>query len=164
MNWEAISASSDFLATVVVIVSLVYISLQVRSGVKSLRTKVRDSAFRLLMDFNNALMSDAELGYIFQKGMHDWDSLNEPDRARALHAMLSFFKLYENAYLHYLDGSIDEDDWINNSRLLYSYTALDGAQYYLKQRMGIFDPRFQQILKNIVATELPAGHIVSKLE
>lgn len=80
------------------------------------------------MEFNYYVMSDPELGWIFQSGCRDFQSLDEKDRARPVHAMYSFFRMFQNIYLHYLDDSVDGKVWPHNSPMLLAYASQPGAQ------------------------------------
>jgi hypothetical protein len=55
MNWEAITAVSELVAAIAVVISLIYIAVQVRSGANAFRTSIRDTSFHALMGFNYAL-------------------------------------------------------------------------------------------------------------
>ena len=153
MSWDSVSAISQVVAAIAVVVSLVYISAQVRSGAESFKTNIRDSSFTSLMEYNYAILADEELAWVFQKGMRNLDDLSETQQARALHVFYAFFKLWENIYLHYLAGSVDDSVWKNNSKVLFAYGAMPGAQGYLRERMTIFEPRFQQLLKGMEPSE-----------
>lgn len=163
MNWEAIGSLAEVVGAFAVVISLIYLAVQVRSGTRELRITTRDAAFQKLMEFNYYVMSDPELGWIFQSGCRDFQSLDEKDRARLVHAMYSFFKMFENIYLHYLDDSVDQKVWLHNSPMLLAYASQPGAQFYLSHRREIFDPRFWQFLEEHKSSNVPAGHIVSEL-
>lgn len=163
MNWEAIAAIAELAGALAVVISLVYLASQVRSGTRTLKTTTRDSSFVSLMDFNHAVMSDPDLAYIFQVGCHDYDALEERERARLVHVFYSFFKMFEKIYLHYLDGSVDESVWVHNKPMLLAYAIQPGAKYYLSLREKIFDPRYWNLLQSATSSETPAGHILSKL-
>ena len=163
MSWDSVSAISQVVAAIAVVVSLLYISAQVRSGAESFKTTLRDSSFTSLMEYNYAILADENLAWIFQKGMRNLDDLSEKQQARALHVFYAFFKLWENIYLHYLAGSIEESVWKNNSRVLFAYGAMPGAQSYLQERMTIFEPRFQQLLKGIEPTEIHSADLMKGL-
>jgi len=164
MNWDAIAAIAEIVSAIAVVVSLLYVAFEVRSGTRAIRVASRDSSFQSLMDFNFAVMSDPELGYVFQLGCHDYDALDERERARLVHVLYAFFKMFEKIYLHYLDGSVDESVWIHNKPMLLAYAIQPGARYYLSHREKIFDPRFWQLLEDADSSETPAGHILSKLK
>lgn len=59
--------------------------------------------------------------------MRDLDTLTEAQQARAVHVFYAFFKLWENIYLHYLTGSIDDTVWKYNSEVLFAYGSLPGS-------------------------------------
>jgi hypothetical protein len=163
VSWEAIGALANLIGAAAVVVSLLYLGRQVRSGTRELRSNTRDSAFHSLMEWNYYVMSDPELGWIFQSGCRDFRSLPEKERARLVHVMYSFFKMFENIYLHHLDGSVEESVWTHNKPMLLAYAALPGARYYLENRRKIFDPRFWQFLAESRPDDVPAGHLVSEL-
>ncbi len=48
MNWEAIGAIGELLGAMAVVISLVYVASQVKSGTQALKTTTRDSAFHSL--------------------------------------------------------------------------------------------------------------------
>ena len=164
MNWEAVSSIAEVIGAIAVVVSLIYLAVQVRSGTRDLRTTTRDMAFQKLMEWNYYVMATEELGWIFQSGCRDFHSVDEKQRARLVHAMYSFFKMFENVYLHYLDGSVDENVWRHNSPMLVSYASQPGAQYYLSYRREIFDPRFWEFLESNKESSVAAGHVVSRMK
>ena len=164
MNWEALGAIAEITGAVAVVLSLVYVAHEVRSGTHALKTSTRDSSFQSLMDWNQTVMSDPDLGYIFQMGCHDYEALKERERARLVHVFYSFFKMFEKIYLHSLDGSVDESVWTHNKPMLMAYATQPGARYYLSLRSKIFDPRFWKLLQADTPSETPAGHILAKLK
>ena len=140
MNWEAITAISELVAAIAVVISLIYIAVQVRSGASAFRTSIRDTSFHALMEFNYALSADESCAWIFQRCVSDWDSLEDRERVRALQLMFSFLKMFENMYLHYLDGLVEEEMWMSNKEILLAYATQPGCQKYLSQRMPAFHP------------------------
>lgn len=164
MNWEALGAIAEITGALAVVISLIYLANEVRSGTRALKTTTRDSSFQSLMDWNHSVMSDPDLAYIFQKGCHDYDSLKERERARLVHVFYSFFKMFEKIYLHSLDGSVDESVWVHNKPMLMAYATQPGARYYLSLRSKIFDPRFWEILQDDAPSNIPAGHVLARLD
>jgi len=157
MNWEAITALSDFIAAIAVVISLVYIAIQVRIGAKALKTDLRDATFRTIMEWNYAVTADPALADLFQRSAADWDLLEGQERARAVHLMFSYFKLFENIYLHYLDGLVEEKVWLSNKQILLAYGTQPGAQYYLSNRMPVFDPKYQALLREMQPSAIVSG-------
>ena len=149
MNWNAVSAVSDLIAAFAVVVSLIYLAIQVRSGARDLRESNRDSVFHSVKEWNFVVMSDESLAWIFQEGCRNLDSLSDKERARYLHIMYSFFKVFESIYIQLLEGSVAKDVWEYNCYILYQYAVQPGAQNYWKSRQKVFDPRFCEIINSL---------------
>jgi hypothetical protein len=148
MNWDAIGAIAEAIGALAVVVSIIYLAVQIRSGTKTLRTTLRDSAFHNLQEWNYVLSSDKDLPLIFKRGLRNPIDLNDKEIARFHHMMYSFYKVFENIYLHYLDGSIAKEAWENNNEILFLYCVQNGAKEYWQNRREIFDPRFIELVES----------------
>ena len=157
MNWEAIGAIGEVLGAMAVVISLVYIASQVKSGTRALKTTTRDSSFHSLQEWNYAVLSEPDLAWIFQRGMSEPHVLDEHQQARFVHLMYSFLKLFENIYLHFLDGSVGAEAWEHNKNILAAFAGLPGTQRYWSRRRPIFDPRFVNLFDSL---EAPDGVMV----
>ena len=148
MNWDAIGALSELLGAAAVVLTLLYLSRQIAHQNQALKTTTRDSVFRQLQEYNNVVMGDDRLGGLFQRGMAEADPVGftSDDRARMVHAMFGFFKIYENIYFHRLEGSISEEAWQQNRQILFLYASQPGGRAYWEKRRPAFEPRFQMML------------------
>jgi hypothetical protein len=164
MNWDAFGAIGEVIGAAAVVISLVYVSIQVRSGTKALQTTTRDSVFKSVQEWNLAVMADPRLGWIFQSGSREFERLGDEDRARYLHVMYSFFKVFENIYLHHLDGVVPKNLWDPNRTMLTVYAASPGGRKYWEERKAAFDPRFNAVMEALKPGPLAPGHKVSQLQ
>jgi hypothetical protein len=71
MNWDAIGALAETIGALAVVISLIYLAVQIRSGTKALRTTLRDSAFRYLGEWKYVLSADPELPWLFKRGLRN---------------------------------------------------------------------------------------------
>jgi len=163
MNWSAISAVADVVAAIAVVVSLVYLASQIRSGIRALRTTMRDNVFHSLQEWNYVVASDQELPAIFQRGAADFDSLDEKERARFVHIMFSFFKLFENIYLHNREGSVGEEAWTQNKMFLSLYVNQPGCRHYWENRKAAYDSRFREMVDRMGKAPIPPAHSLSRV-
>jgi hypothetical protein len=161
MNWQATTAVAETVAALAVVVSLIYLALQVRSGAKVFRTDYRDAAFRSLMEWNYHLVADPDLAWMFHRGCRDFNSLSEKERSRMLHLFYSFFKVMENQHLHFLEGVLEPEVWNRSRATLAQYAVLPGARYYIGMRQQAFHPRFRDLVNEISESELKASDVVA---
>ncbi len=159
MNWNAVGAIAELLGAIAVVASLVYLASQVRSGTRALRTTMRDGAYRSLQEWNYVVLAQPDLSWIYQRGLIDPSTLDERDAARFVNLMYSWFKVFENIYLHSLEGSVAPEVWEHNKNIFAALVCQPGAQKYLEYRRSIFDPKFVQMLDGLEAPEsvLPSG-------
>jgi hypothetical protein len=164
MNWDAFGAIGEVVGATAVVVSLIYVSIQLRSGTRALQTTTRDSVFKSLQEWNLVVMADPRLGWIFQSGTRDFEGLGEEDRARYLHVMYSFFKVFEGIYLHHLDGVVSPEIWEPNLMMLTVYATQPGGRRYWEARKAAYDPRFNAVMEGLKPGPLPPGHVLASIQ
>lgn len=159
VSWEAIGAVGEVLGALAVVATLLYVSRQIREQSRALTTSVRDSAFHQLAEWNYQLMADPELSHLFQQGAatDDWDEFTPEERSRLIHVFYSFFKVFENVYLHAEDGSTHRTVWEQNCQVFFAYASKPGCRRYWTQREATLDPGFVEVLRSIESPELKTG-------
>ena len=159
MNWQAIGAIGEVMGAASVVATLVYVSKQIRDQNRALQTNTRDSTFHQLQQWSYVVMADARLSAIFQKGARspNWSELSEDDRPRFIQVMFSFYKVFENIYLHSLDGSIGPDVWERNKAVFITYATQPGCRRFLDNRRPTFDPRFLSFIDSMGEPPMPSG-------
>ena len=157
VNWQAIGAVGETIGAIAVVVTLIYLAAQVRSGNRALTTTVRDSAFRQIQDWNSQLVADPDLPLTFQRGTADLESLGEAERARFVHVAYSFFKLFENLYMHHRDGSLAGEVWKGTKTTLQVYTQQPGLRAYWDARRHFFDEDFVGMVDSMEPSGITTG-------
>lgn len=159
MNWEAIGALGELLGAAAVIATLLYVARQLQEQSRALTTSTRDSAFQQLAEWNYQVMADADISHLFQMGADsdDWDEFAPEERSQLIHIFYSFFKVFENVYLHAAEGSTQAAVWERNCQVFLAYASKPGCRRYWTQREGTLDPRFVQILRENDSPELKTG-------
>jgi pyridoxal biosynthesis lyase PdxS len=70
MNWEAISAVAEIIGVIAVVVSLGYVSVQIRQNTKVARAATRQAIAESTENLTSDLISNAEIAEIFVKHMN----------------------------------------------------------------------------------------------
>jgi hypothetical protein len=167
MNWDAISAISQLVGSIAVVVSVLYLAVQLRSSTRVARVAAMDAAAAALRDVTKPFMENAELGRVWRAGLENLDSLSADDKARFFHAVHQFLKALETIHYHYVYGLLDTQLWEGWRELLHHYLACPGIQFYLDRRNAVFSERFRKFIAelepvperrtvgNLLATEKP---------
>lgn len=142
MSWDAINAVSQLISSIAVVVSVLYLAVQLRSSTRVARVAAMDAAAAALRDVTKPFMENAELARIWRIGLEDLKALSPEDQARFFHAAHQFLKALETIHYHYVYGLLDTQLWEGWKDLLRHYVATPGIKHYLARRGPVFSERF----------------------
>jgi hypothetical protein len=164
MNWDAISAVSQMIGSIAVVVSVLYLAVQLRSSTRVARVAAMDAAAAALRDVTKPFMENAELGRVWRIGLENLDALSPEDQARFFHAAHQFLKALETIHYHYVYGLLDPQLWEGWKELLHHYIASPGIHYYLSLRGTVFSERFRNFIAALepVQNRMTVGNLLGK--
>ena len=140
MDWSAIAAWGEVGGAIAVVISLLYLSAQVRQGNQVARAAAQESLQNAFRNFTQPLASDPELYRIFDRGVEEFDSLEGDDRGRFFHLAFQFGKVFESAHYHYTRGLLDDGSW-------------EGWQQYWAQRSDLYSPGFREFVARLTVPD-----------
>ena len=146
MNWDALSAISQLVGSIAVVLSVLYLALQVHRSTRVAKLATQDAAATALRDVTKPLMENAELERIWRVGLEDIGALSVEERARFFHATYQFLKAFETIHSHYVYRLMDRQLWKGWEGLLRHYTVAPGIAHYLKLRPEVFSERFRNFV------------------
>src|SRR6266542_707290 len=149
MNWEAINAISQLVSSVAVVLSVLYLGIQVHRSTRVARLATQDAAATALRDVTKPFMENAEVERIWRIGREDRSALAIEDRARLFHATYHFMKAFESIHFHYVYGLLDRQLWEGWHGLLRHYVAAPGIAHYWKLRPEVFSERFRNFVNSL---------------
>jgi hypothetical protein len=153
MNWDAISAVSQLVGSIAVVVSVLYLAVQLRSSTRVARVAAMDAAAAALRDVTKPFMENAELARIWRTGLENLETLSPDEQARFFHAAHQFLKALETIHYHYVYGLLDPQLWAGWRDLLHHYIACPGIRFYLTRRNAVFSERFRKFISELEPVE-----------
>lgn len=117
MNWNAVGAIGEVLGALAVLITLVYLALQVRQNTKAMKR----TAFQELINYHGTIAdfySTREGAELVAKARHGLDQLDEPDRIRILNLVGKSFSHLQNVHQQWTEGFINESQWNQLSAVL----------------------------------------------
>jgi len=149
MNWDAISAISQLVGSIAVVLSVLYLALQVHRSTRVAKLATQDAAATALREVTAPFMENAELERIWRLGLEDIGALSVEERARFFHAAYQFLKAFETIHFHYVYGSMDKQLWEGWQGLLRHYIAAPGMAQYWNLRPEVFSERFRNFVNSL---------------
>ncbi len=149
MDWDAISAISQMIGSVAVVLSVLYLAFQVHQSTRVAKLAAQDAAATSLREVTRPFAENADLARVWRIGLEDLQSLSAEEQARFFHSTYQFLKAFETIHFHHIHGVMDEQIWQGWSGLLQHYIASPGMDHYWQLRHDLFSVRFQQFIHSL---------------
>ena len=149
MNWDAIGASAEMLAAIGVIISLVYLSLQMRHNTVAIR---RSNARQTTSDNNGALRSIAEnedLAAVLLQGFASLDELNRVGRYRF--DLAQWLTNVEQTFADFTEGNISDSTIVVYRNTVPGFLNTPGGAAWWDERKVWFSPEFRETVESLRA-------------
>ena len=142
MNWEALGAVSNLLAAVAVIVTLIYVAIQIRLNTSAIRSTATQSAHDESAAVYDLLASDSNLGDLFVRGLESPETLSPGETARFFAFWTATMFRVQNWHVQTQAGLIDEELLAGWMRILKQVSGMPGYQRYWAERRSVFSRDF----------------------
>ena len=157
MTLQDLGNIGEFVGAIAVVVSLVYLAVQIRQNTRSVRASTYQDIVHMLQEIDLLLASDPELNRIWIVGRHDPTQLNDDQQRRFNTLLLAFYRNLENAYFQGQNKLIDEriyDAWVGYSLRL---SSKPGFLQWWQSHRGLLSEEFQQYVERELAAQQPTG-------
>jgi hypothetical protein len=151
MNWEAIGAIGEIAGAMAVIVTLIYLSAQIRQNTKASRLAAVQAASENSSRFSELIAVDPELSELFWRGMREPESL-DPEEARRFVAVLNVFVRREavSFYLH-KEGVMPDVLWAARVGALAGTLNQPGIRLFLEMGASSLPADFREFLAKVTS-------------
>lgn len=153
MNWQAVSALSEIISAIAVIVTLIYLAIQIRESAKASRSTAVTDATSAVQAWYQELGSNPEAAKLFLKGMSQPDALSNEDQFQFLMLVHSVFLGFQRSYFLSQAGTLDVALRDSIGTAMRSVNHLPGMRMYWRQRKAYFQPEFVAWAEELLAGE-----------
>jgi hypothetical protein len=148
---EQYASLAEIIGTVTVVISLVYLAVQVRHGIAQGQAEARYAFVQATSDINMTIAQDKQLASVWRRGLEDPESL-DADETMQLWMLMG---QYCNAWLvmHQLheDGQLARNQWQVVRNDIAAILCSEGGRAFWKIGRGAFDPGFMSFVDNMQA-------------
>lgn len=151
MNWNVVAGVAETVASLAVVISLIYLAIQVRLQVKESQLSVVNSLTQQWGEAVQAFATDADLYEIWMKGLERFDTLPPIERGRFSAILVNLSQIFESVHLHYREGRVDPDLWLGFENRMQDVFATPGVQSWWKLRRHWHARAFQDYIDSAIA-------------
>lgn len=141
MNWDAIGAVGEIIGAFAVVLSLVYLALQIRTQNRETRIAAMHNISVGYRD-TLATMADRDMAEIIDKAIEDYDALTRVESLRIIAWASRIFRVWEEAYLLFEADQLDHRIWDTIVRQFNGYMAVRPFNEVWIIRKQYFDEEF----------------------
>jgi hypothetical protein len=150
---ESLGNLGDFLGGIGVLVTLVYLGIQVRQNTVASRSDSYQDAVTAVSEWSRHVGSDPELCRILNAGMNDYEALGQIDRTQFSFLLSAFFRNLESIHAKYASGQIGGDVWLGWANRVLAMLSTPGVSAWWTLNESAFDPQFRKTLAESKPTE-----------
>ena len=95
VNWDAIAAISEAIGVLAVVISIIYLAVEVRLGRVWSKKQAFEGYLGLLFGWFSKISTDSDTARLYNSGRDSFRSLSEEDKTRFSHLMIEKFACIE---------------------------------------------------------------------
>ena len=147
MDLEQISSYAEIIEAVVIIVSLIYLTLQVKQNTQTTRAAAAQAQVDAYASVISPMAQSKDGARAWYKGIQDANKLKGEEIVMFYAQANMFFRMIESSYYQQKTGALDPQLWEGMGRLVLHFYNQKGMQQYLEVRGGGLSDEFREWLK-----------------
>ncbi len=151
MELEKLALLAEVLGAVAILVTLIYLAIQVKDGAKASRSAAVTDATTAMQGFYEQLGVNREVSDLFLHGLRDPAALSDERRFQYLMLMHSCFLGFQRSYFLAREGTLDIELRNSIGTAIQAVNHLPGMHHYWKQRRAFFQPDFIDWVESLLA-------------
>ena len=153
MNWEAIGSIAELISGIAVLITLIYLAIQIRQSTATAREAILRSQTDRNMDNSKFMAGTPGMMDIFIRAMDDPEAITKEERWQFGSYMFAMFLDFQEAHHFYTTGRQDDYWWPTIRDNIKVYLRRPGGQYWWhSQGRKMLDPKFIDFVDTEIMT------------
>lgn len=154
MNLDFLGNIGEFVGAVGVIISLVYLSVQLRQNTKAVRASSYQEISHNSRELLKLLILDGEMAEIFTRGREEgMDALSPVERVRWHAMLLAIFRHWDNLFYQYRNEMLERELWKSYQHVIQGYMSEVGFQEWWEEQRDGFSVSLQELINGVIARQ-----------
>ena len=153
MNLQDLASVAEIVGGVAVVISLIYVGLQVNSSTSAIRSAATSEATTAVQSWYLEMGSNRQASDIWFNALTSPEPLPARDEFQFMMSMHASLLGMQNSYLLSKEGTLDADFREGVTTAIVSVKDLPGMDRYWKQRRGYFHTGFAEYVDSLLARD-----------
>ena len=155
LDWDAVGAIGETIGAIAVLVTLNYLSVQIRQNTASNQNIAIQTISAHNAEWLSLVTANAEVARIYEMGSRDLGSLEGEDLVRFTTLMAHFFRLDETQYHLHPNEAIPAELWEGSVSTLKYGLQFKGRKELWKIGKRLFSPAFVEFVDSEIVRSDP---------
>ena len=161
---ETLAYLGEIIGSIAVVVSLIYLAVQVRQNTQAQHTENFYRALDRQAAIQAAFSQDSEIGLLVAKGVTGSAKLSPKQRLQFTWAMYELFGAFEFMFLMSKSEAISDEVWTRWSAVVAWWLTFPGVQTWWKIRPTPFTDSFTSYVEELLAANPTDPETVSRYQ
>ena len=160
MSIQELGSIGEFVAAVVVVVTLIFLTLQMKQNTRAVKNSSALSGLKFWTDYSLPIAHDPVLVDIYVRGMQSFVALRPDEKVRFDLVALTFSKCAETIFRLNRDDSLDPAEWQSWERSIVDVFGRPGIREWWPERKQRYSDEFQEWIESKPLTTVPSFYAV----
>ena len=153
LDLNSLGNIGEFLGAIGVIISLIYVSLQLRQNTKAVRSNAYQELSQTSLDLLSHLIQDPGMAELWGRGLDGGtQALDEVETVRWHGMLLATFRHWDNLYYQLRNGMLEREIWRSYRTVIESYLPYPGIVQWWDRHQEWFSEELQQFVNERLHT------------
>ena len=144
---EDLGNIGEFLGGIGVVVTLLYLAIQIRQNSRTVKASAAQSLLQSLSEALGAASGSPSLTRVIFVGLTDFEQLDGVEQSQLFLWVFAWFRIVEQAHQHYTMGNISEGAWRGQTAHLKSLLEAPAVTRFWGARRAAFSEDFQGFVR-----------------
>jgi len=150
VNWEAIGAVGEIIGALAVVVSVVYLALQIRKQANESRLAAARELSTLYLNCLTSIREDKEFTSLYLKAIQNYEDLPREERFRVAIYFQEVFRMHEQHFAHIGQQNVDPI-FVESIHLSFEeFLTFPGTQSWWDLSKDLFVTQFRDHVDGLV--------------
>lgn len=155
MSLNDLANIGQVIGAIAVVISLIYVAMQIRQNTAAVRSATAQAVHEHFAGWYNAFAADQTLAEIGVKGLKDYASLSETEKARFVSCFMAFLSYGQNAFLKWRQGLLAPSLWVGWEQVLMNLIGSPGGKSLWMERAYLFGEEFRCYVQDDLMKRTP---------
>ena len=155
MTIAELGSIGELIGAIATVATLAYLAVQIRSSTRAVRSASAQSVHESFATWYRMLATDRELSDLTTKGLRDYSSLSESEKARFISVAMSVLLCSQDAFIKQREGSLSPGLWSGWEFLIMNLLLSPGGKFFWMERGYMFSAGYREHVENDIMKRAP---------